>query len=82
MNCTWCAEPGARVLSTRGIDSGFELLRKRVCPVCGYRFVTIERFERAVEDSGTRTRFQPQPPEWAMDEGESQSHDEHADTKS
>lgn len=61
MRCPYCHIDNDRVVDTRGVESGYQVKRKRVCGNCHRRFVTIEAMEelgvRVVKREQTREPF-------------------------
>lgn len=45
MRCPFCGYSNTRVQDSRTIENGLVIRRRRVCPACGARFTTYERFE-------------------------------------
>lgn len=45
MECPFCRHPRTRVVSTRRVEGGAEVRRRRVCPACGEGFNSHERPE-------------------------------------
>ncbi len=65
MNCPYCNTKDARVIDSRGIDSGAKIRRRRECVSCKKRFTSYERVERAerlvvIKKDGSRVPFDPQ----------------------
>ncbi len=61
MRCPFCDSQDTRVLETRTVDEGVAIRRKRTCPKCSKRFVTIEQLElqypTVVKRNNTRVEF-------------------------
>lgn len=45
MRCPFCGYSNTRVQDSRAIENGLVIRRRRICPACGARFTTYERFE-------------------------------------
>ena len=45
MRCPFCGYSNTRVQDSRTIENGLVIRRRRICPACGARFTTYERFE-------------------------------------
>lgn len=65
MNCPFCNTKDARVIDSRGIDSGAIIRRRRECLHCGKRFTSYERVERSerlvvIKKDGSRVPFDSQ----------------------
>ncbi|MEM9036868.1 MAG: transcriptional regulator NrdR [Actinomycetota bacterium] len=61
MQCPTCNHDDTRVVDSRPADGGAAVRRRRMCPSCGARFTTYERFEPAevcvIKRSGDRERY-------------------------
>lgn len=61
MKCPFCGAPDTRVQSTRIVEDGRAVRRRRVCDVCNKRFTTFERIEvftpMVVKKDGRRETF-------------------------
>ncbi len=61
MRCSRCQQDDTKVIESRDVADGESVRRRRMCPVCEYRFTTYERIERpqliVVKKSGTRELF-------------------------
>ncbi len=61
MKCPFCGYSSTKVQDSRTIENGLVIRRRRVCPICGARFTTYERFEggrlMVVKKDGRREKF-------------------------
>ncbi len=61
MRCPFCGYSHTRVQDSRTIENGLVIRRRRICPACGARFTTYERFEggrlMVVKKDGRREKF-------------------------
>ncbi len=61
MRCPFCGFPHTKVHDSRTIENGLVIRRRRICPNCGARFTTYERFEGGklmiVKKDGRREKF-------------------------
>ncbi len=61
LNCLYCNATETKVIETRLVDNGLVNRRRRVCPKCGARFTTYERYEQQtpwiIKKDGTRQQF-------------------------
>ncbi len=62
MNCPYCNTKDAKVIDSRGIDSGGIIRRRRECLNCKKRFTSYERVERSerlavIKKDGSRVPF-------------------------
>ncbi len=62
MNCPFCNIKDAKVIDSRGIDSGSIIRRRRECLACKKRFTSYERVERSerlvvIKKDGSRMPF-------------------------
>ncbi|MSR28897.1 MAG: transcriptional repressor NrdR [Phycisphaerales bacterium] len=65
MNCPFCNTKDAKVIDSRGIDSGAIIRRRRECLHCKKRFTSYERVERSerlvvIKKDGSRVPFELQ----------------------
>ncbi len=61
MKCPFCGYPNTKVQDSRSIENGLVIRRRRVCPKCGAKFTTYERFEggtlMVIKKDGRREKF-------------------------
>ncbi len=61
MRCPFCGYEDTKVIETRLSGDGSVVRRRRVCPNCGARFTTYERYElgpsMVIKRDGRRERF-------------------------
>ena len=61
MRCPFCGDEGNQVKDTRPTDRGATVRRRRLCPACGSRFITVERVHlrelTVLKSNGQRAPF-------------------------
>ena len=61
MKCPFCGYPNTKVQDSRSIENGLVIRRRRICPKCGAKFTTYERFEggtpMVIKKDGRREKF-------------------------
>ncbi|WP_036223146.1 transcriptional regulator NrdR [Mesoaciditoga lauensis] len=61
MKCPFCGYPNTKVQDSRSIENGLVIRRRRMCPKCGAKFTTYERFEggtlMVIKKDGRREKF-------------------------
>jgi transcriptional repressor NrdR len=61
VKCPFCGYPNTKVQDSRSIENGLVIRRRRVCPKCGAKFTTYERFEggnlMVIKKDGRREKF-------------------------